>query len=187
VRRLFPLALILCIVFITGCNTVGQNKVGIENFAQVSADLYRGAQPTEAGLKTLKSYNIKTIINLRDANPVEAAMCKNAGFVYISMPHNAEQSTPADAETFLAALADAPRPAFVHCHAGRDRTGLVVAAYRMRLQGWSAKAALSDLYTHGHHWFLYPKVKASILALALSRTTELAAAKPLEAALPAKN
>src|SRR5262245_19952894 len=39
---------------------------GLDNFAQVSTHLYRGAQPTTAGYAELKRRGIRTIIDLRD-------------------------------------------------------------------------------------------------------------------------
>jgi protein tyrosine/serine phosphatase len=46
----------------------------------------------------------------------------------------------------VALLTDpANRPVFVHCRQGRDRTGIVVAAYRMKIQGWPLAAAEEEM------------------------------------------
>ena len=39
----------------------------------------------------------------------------------------------------LAIIQKAPKPVLISCRAGVDRTGVVAAAYRMLVQGWSAK------------------------------------------------
>src|SRR5262245_17515620 len=39
---------------------------GVERFHRVDTRLFRGAQPTEAGLKALRDAGVQTIINLRD-------------------------------------------------------------------------------------------------------------------------
>ena len=134
-----------------GCATVGSKEAGIENFDKVCPTLYRGAQPSEEGYQTLASYNVKTVINLRDTDeydPREAAAVKKAGMKYVSLPMDADTATLADAEKFLALLATVPTPVFVHCHAGRDRTGLVVAAYRLKVEHWSQQAALAHAISH---------------------------------------
>jgi Tyrosine phosphatase family len=44
---------------------------------------------------------------------------------------------------------------FAHCRLGDDRTGMMVAAYRMGLQGWSAEEAMKEMHEFGfrgaHH------------------------------------
>ena len=36
-------------------------------------------------------------------------------------------------------------PVFVHCRNGSDRTGTMVAAYRVVVQGWSKEAAIREM------------------------------------------
>src|SRR5438128_7753691 len=44
---------------------------------------------------------------------------------------------------------------FVHCRRGNDRTGMMIAAYRMGAQGWTADQAMKEMhffgYTAVHH------------------------------------
>ena len=157
--------LFLCMAA-TACGTVGQHRAGIDNFDQVSSTLYRGAQPSEEGIRTLASYHVGTVINLRGGDDSrEAKMVRDAGMTYLHLPLEAETVTVADAEKILALIADAPKPVFVHCHVGRDRTGLAVAAYRIRYQGWTLQAAVADMYKHGHFWLFYPKVRGALAQL----------------------
>jgi len=90
--------LILAIAF-AGCSTVGQKRAGIDNFDKVSPTLYRGAQPTDEGFRTLaSSYGVKTVINLRDSDDThEAQIVHDAGMTYIHIPLDAETVTEADA------------------------------------------------------------------------------------------
>ena len=41
------------------------------------------------------------------------------------------------------------QPVYVHCLYGSDRTGAMVALYRMALQQWSAKAAIEEMKNGG--------------------------------------
>ncbi|HUV86117.1 MAG TPA: hypothetical protein VMX79_03305, partial [bacterium] len=49
----------------------------------------------------------------------------------------------------------ARRPVFVHCHAGVDRTGFVVAAYRVKVEGWTPEKAYEEMARLGFHSFLF--------------------------------
>ena len=46
----------------------GSSVPGIENFQEVDSHVYRGAQPTEEGLKYLAKVGVKTVIDLRENN-----------------------------------------------------------------------------------------------------------------------
>jgi protein tyrosine/serine phosphatase len=170
----------LLLFALTGCATVGHNLGSIDNFDQVSSDLYRGAQPDARGVKMLASkYQVKTVINLRDSDDsTEARQVREAGMMYIRLPLDAETVTEADAEKFLTLLAGAPKPVFVHCQVGRDRTGMAVAAYRVREQGWTVKDAVADMYAHGHFWMWFPKVRGAIAELGAKPRVQIVADTP---------
>jgi protein-tyrosine phosphatase len=45
-----------------------------------------------------------------------------------------------------------PKPMLVHCLKGSDRTGAVVAAYRIMLENWSADDAISEMVGPDYGW-----------------------------------
>lgn len=45
-------------------------------------------------------------------------------------------------------------PIYLHCQAGVDRTGWMVAKYRL-LQGMSKKSAIEEMKAEGMHWWFY--------------------------------
>ena len=60
---------------------------------------------------------------------------------------------------FLRILKDKKNlPAFVHCAAGKDRTGYFVATYRIIEQNWTADDAIHEMFDFGYHpwWFRNP-------------------------------
>jgi hypothetical protein len=57
-------------------------------------------------------------------------------------------------------------PEYVHCLMGRDRTGLAIVAFRVRVQRWTREAALNDLDAHGYNWVMYPNVGVIVENLA---------------------
>jgi protein tyrosine/serine phosphatase len=144
-----------------GCATVGKDVPGIHNFDTVQAGtLYRGGQPTEQGFHTLEEKGIRTVIDLRD-DPVrgERNGLAREGIAYVPIPSKPTRADPRIVRAFLETMRTAPRPVFVHCRQGRDRTGLEVAAYRIAEQGWSRTAAIKELHEHGYNWFIFPGIE----------------------------
>ena len=124
---------------------------GLTNFATVSADLYRGAQPTAEGFRALARMGVKTVVNLRAFHD-DAKLLEGTGLGYVRITFEPWKPNPREVATFLNILADpARRPVFVHCQHGADRTGTMVAAYRMVFQGWTLEQALAELPNFGFH------------------------------------
>ena len=51
------------------------------------------------------------------------------------------------------AVLNSNQPVFVHCKEGKDRTGTVIACYRMGHDGWQTRAELKEAESYGMHWF----------------------------------
>lgn len=101
--------------------------------------LYRGSQPTENTLKTLKGKGVKTIVNFRTEPGFiewERREAESLGMKYISLSWEVNQSVdPVLLDRFFEIL-DHPenRPVFIHCKRGRDRTGVMTTLALMRYQ-----------------------------------------------------
>lgn len=126
------------------------NLPGIENVGRVAPGIYRGAQPLPEGYATLKAMGIRTVVNLRTTHDERAAV-EAAGMRYIAEPlYLTGEVDRAAVERVVAALVDsANQPVFVHCRQGRDRTGIVIAAYRLRHGGWRYTDARSEMDAFG--------------------------------------
>jgi len=131
---------------------------GVPNFHQVNQRVYRGAQPTNAGFQSLARLGVKTVIDLRPprehSTASEARVVEAAGMHYINVPMGGF-STPLDAEVskVLALLdAGAEGPVFVHCRRGADRTGTIVACYRIAHDRWENEQALKEAKSLGMRW-----------------------------------
>ncbi len=129
---------------------------GLPNFHQVDAGLYRGAQPSAAGIQALANQGVKTIINLRMPDEVwadEADAARSHGIRYLSLPlRGLSGPTAAEVAQVLAAIGSAPGPVFVHCRRGADRTGTIIACYRIEHDGWTAEDAQREASQHGMRW-----------------------------------
>ncbi|MCG3181263.1 MAG: hypothetical protein BIFFINMI_03642 [Phycisphaerae bacterium] len=122
---------------------------GLPNFFKVSNGLYRGAQPTDEGIGRLGQFGVRTVIDLRGAHDESEAVAA-AGMDYVQIPCNAFDPREEAVVQFLRLFAEPGNgPVFVHCLAGRDRTGLMVAAYRMAVQGWTHEQAIDELIRGG--------------------------------------
>jgi tyrosine-protein phosphatase SIW14 len=154
-------ALILILGLMVGCSTTGKNIAGINNFDTVKDGvLYRGAQPSREGIQTLKAQGVRTVVNLRDDPPSwEKEAVEQAGMNYVSIPSVAHKTDPAAIQRFLQTMKDGDKPVFVHCHVGRDRTGLNVATYRIVEEGATRDAAIKDLHDHGYQWLFFPGIE----------------------------
>lgn len=135
---------------------------GINNFDQVNPQVYRGAQPSDEGFRYLAKIGVKTVLDLRedDARAVaERRMVAASGMRYVNVPMTGLTApTVAQITTVLALLEDpANGPVFVHCMRGADRTGAVIAAYRIDHDHWDNARALKEAMSHGMSFFQFPR------------------------------
>jgi tyrosine-protein phosphatase SIW14 len=132
----------------------------LPNFGCVNSNLFRGAQPTEDGIKELAKRGVKTIIYLRDTDKnsdAEAQWAKNAGIKFINVPLG-NWFAPKD-ETMEQILSrintSGNQPVFLHCKRGADRTGTVIAAYRISHDGWTAEQAKAEAKRFNMGWYQF--------------------------------
>jgi protein tyrosine/serine phosphatase len=124
----------------------------------VPARLYRGGQPTPAQLERIvREKGIRTFVNLRhkdhwqnDPNCIfEREFAEKHGLKFVgialALPPTDEQVRQA-----LDILDDEKSwPVLVHCSAGIERSGMIVAIYRIERQGWTSQRALDEMLSKG--------------------------------------
>ena len=127
----------------------------LTHFFKVDQGLYRGGQPTPEGVRRLADLCVRTVVNLRaqgDARRAdERRVVESLGMRWVSLPMRSYwRPTDAQITTFLDLTADPnARPVFVHCQQGEDRTGAMIAIYRIARQDWTPERAYAEALALG--------------------------------------
>lgn len=150
--------------------TVAEAENVIPAFQVVSPTVLRGGQPDQEGLELLHKAGVKLIVNLRfssksgtggstffrrrgddDEIDEEKAIAEKLGMKFVNISLDGI-NTPsvADLSSFVDLFSNtANLPLFVHCLYGKERTSLMVACYRVKMEGWSANQAYKEMLQTG--------------------------------------
>jgi len=137
---------------------------GLSNLYRVSSILYRSARPSKEGFEYLNKrvglfrndLPIKTVLYLKTFfnkdNPVLSQHLESEDIVF-----NIWNTEDRDVIRFLHVVTDPTmQPVLVHCKYGSDRTGMMVAIYRIVIEGWSKTEAIDEMvnggFGFGDHW-----------------------------------
>jgi tyrosine-protein phosphatase SIW14 len=177
-KRLLP-GMLLAVSVMPLTMFAAEPAPGIGNFHRVNARIYRGAQPTAAGFHSLADLGVKTVIDVRDSGSRsvwERKLVESAGMTYVNIPLSGISAPqPQRVREILALLEDAASaPVFIHCRQGADRTGTLIACYRIAHDGWDNRKALREAQSLGLHWFEF-SMKNYVLSFHVSRPPVVAA------------
>ena len=125
------------------------SSIKIKNFGRIDEQYFRGAQPKNHDYEDLAALGIKTVITLTnsDTDPDEKEMVEKAGMKYYQIGMDSH-TPPADSQVaeFLRLVNDpVSQPVYVHCAAGKHRTGVMTAIYRMTKHKWTADQAYKEM------------------------------------------
>lgn len=157
----------------------GSRYDGLRHFQVVEPGvLLRCGQPRVRDLEWIRAtHGLATVVCARGGtrHPLrgrwfarERAWCARAGIHLEHLPFSDTAAPPARVfERFLALVRAPPRrPVLVHCEQGFHRTGILCAAYRLRVCGWPLERTLEELRAGG---FDFERLKRRPLLDALLR------------------
>ncbi|HEY3938034.1 MAG TPA: tyrosine-protein phosphatase [Bryobacteraceae bacterium] len=126
----------------------------VRNFGEVNDHLYRGGEPSLVGLEELAAQGVKLVIDLREngkATDFEKIQVKKLGMKYVNLPLRPFSApTQGQMEQALSLLLQSnSQTVFVHCRRGKDRTGTVIACYRIEHDRWTNSKALEEAKEYG--------------------------------------
>jgi protein tyrosine phosphatase (PTP) superfamily phosphohydrolase (DUF442 family) len=133
---------------------------GVGNFGQVTPMLYRGGQPSHAGYAALAKMGVDLVVDARlSGRDNERKAVEQAGMQYVAIPWHCLFPRDGAMARFLAVLRDNPgKKVFVHCRYGDDRTGMMIAAYRMSVESWTAEQARREMDQYGFKPMVCPSL-----------------------------
>jgi protein tyrosine phosphatase (PTP) superfamily phosphohydrolase (DUF442 family) len=155
--RLVKVSVLILILAVVCCTASpgaapGRNK-DLPNFHSVAPGVWRGAAPTQAGLRQLKAMGIDTVVDLRIAPKTvkqEHAYVTSLGMHFVNLPMSGDPPTSRQVDTLMALLRQAPQQkVFVHCQHGADRTGCMIGIYRVTQCGWPYSQAYAEMRKYG--------------------------------------
>lgn len=135
---------------------------GLRNLHRVSDAVYRSAQPDREQFEALvESCGIRSVLNLRRLHH-DVDETRGLGLSLFHVPMRAGHIEEREILRAMRILRACPKPVLVHCWHGSDRTGCVVAVYRMVFQGWDRERAIAEFKSAGlgYHEGWYPNIEA---------------------------
>ena len=136
----------------------------IRNFCVVAPQiLWRGERPTKQDAKWLLEQRVGTVISLQledqrafEQVALSPAYSHSVAFYKVSgfSPLQLLSPTRLDEHlaVFIAIVKASPKPVYVHCRAGVDRTGILSAAYRVLIDGATSSEAVAEMGRYHSPW-----------------------------------
>jgi tyrosine-protein phosphatase SIW14 len=145
-------------------------SANFKNLHKIDQNFYRSEQPSQKGMQELERLGISTVLNLRNVRNDNCEVRKtNLNLAHY--PINTWKMNYHDIVNALKIIENSKKPVLVHCLHGSDRTGVIVAAYRMAVDGWSREEAIAEfkLAQFGYHEKWFPSILNLLIELDIEK------------------
>lgn len=124
----------------------------LNNLHEFEPGIYRSDQPrTPEDWDRFYDLGVWRVIKLNSEKECRDVGWKERGMELVSFPMGDQEILKEmDLDKLKDLVGKIEKGTVVHCLRGRDRTGLVVAAYRMLVQGWSMDKARAEALRYGY-------------------------------------
>lgn len=133
------------------------------NFYPVTEGVFRSGQPNAIEMKGLEKMGIKSILNLRQWHS-DTTEAEGTNLQLSRVPMDAADVNDDNIVEALRILKTAEKPVLIHCWHGSDRTGAVVAMYRLIFENAPRETVLAELRKpeYGYHYNIYGNIERYI-------------------------
>lgn len=159
-------------------------NIDIVNFGQMDERFYRGGQPEPDDYPALKALGVNTVVDLRN-DPVdyERKEVEALGMRYVNIPMSGwKYAKDTQVDEFMKLMNDpATGVIYLHCKAGKHRTGLAGAVYRLEKYGWDYDKAYKEMKNFDYSsWPVHYNIKTYVQDYFKKNKDKVGAVKPAE-------
>jgi protein tyrosine/serine phosphatase len=115
---------------------------------RVDKGIYRSEQPSRVQFRAIEKYGIKEILNLRFWHS-DDKYAKGTGLILHRVKMNAHDANDFDVVAALRIIKNRKGPILIHCHHGSDRTGLIVAMYKLVFRNANKADVIDEMVNGG--------------------------------------
>ena len=139
-------------------------STSVNNLYRIEDGFYRAAQPTAKGFQELAALGVRCVLDVAGGAGDDAYIEKGSLRLF-HVPMSAFGLRDDRVLQALRIMIDPNnRPLLIHCQQGADRTGAMVALYRVVVQGWTAEKAVEEMTRGGyHHSSLWKSLETYVL------------------------
>ena len=130
---------------------IAVSGTSVDNLYRIEDGLFRGAQPSASGFRELAALGVRNVLDLAGGSG-DVRFVSDGSVKLFHVPMSAWGLRDELVVKALRIMTDAEnRPLLVHCAHGADRTGALVALYRIVVQGWTKQQAVREMNEGGYH------------------------------------
>ena len=155
---------LICVLLLYVPGLFSQTSIKIDNFElsnlhRIDNGIFRSEQPDKLDFVNLEKFGITEVLNLRRWHSDEKE-AKKTNLILLHVPMRAEKIKDVNVIQALKIIKNRKGNILIHCKHGSDRTGLIIAMYRIVFQSYTKEQAIKEMTEGG---FGFHKVFSNII------------------------